>query len=226
MIRAMLFDGYGTLFNEGKESVPKIAREIVRDLELEISSEQLFEEWKSRYLALEKEVFSGKAKFRTIRAINLESLAVIFTKFGIHSNPKAFVDRLYDLWGDPKLFQDAIPALNLFKSKYVRGILSNTDNETLLNAINRRGLDIEYVLTSEMVGDYKPNEPIFKKACEDLNLRPTQIVYIGNSPVDIIGAKKMGMNMVWINRNGNKFTNLHYTPDFEIKSLDQLSTLF
>lgn len=37
MIKAILFDGYGTLFNEGKESVPKVAEEIVRKSQLRIS---------------------------------------------------------------------------------------------------------------------------------------------------------------------------------------------
>lgn len=50
MIRAVLFDAYGTLFDEGKESVPRITGDIVRRFKLRMPSEEFFDEWKTNYL--------------------------------------------------------------------------------------------------------------------------------------------------------------------------------
>ena len=60
MKKAILFDAYGTLFNEGKESVPIIAEDIVRKFELRMLPEEFFDEWKMNYLNIENEIFSNR----------------------------------------------------------------------------------------------------------------------------------------------------------------------
>lgn len=220
-IKIILFDAYGTLFNEGKESVPKIAEKIVISLKLDISSKELFKEWKKNYLDTEKKVFSGRIKFKTIKEINIESLISTFQKFNIKSSPLEFVDKLFQLWSYPELFPEVDQVLNQLDD-YTIGILSNTDSKTLLSAIKYNNLKLDYVFTSEDTGCYKPNRGIFARACEDIGLNNDSIVYVGNSLIDIVGAKQSGLKMVWVNRYGVVLKDLFYRPDYEIKSLNLL----
>lgn len=219
MKKAILFDAYGTLFNEGKESVPKIAEDIIRKCELNILPEELFNEWRKNYLSIENEVFFNKISFKTIKEINLESLTLTFEKFLIDKSPLEFVNQLFYLWSFPKLFPEVKDILADLKKNYTLGILSNTDNETLFSAVKHTGLDIDYILTSEMAKSYKPNIDIFLKACSDLGLNKEEVVYVGNSLNDIIGAKKTGLTMIQVNRKRELLENTIYLPDYKVKSL-------
>lgn len=219
MRRAILFDAYGTLFNEGKESVPRIAEDIVRKFELRMLSEEFFDEWKRNYLNIENEIFSNRRPFKTIREINLESLALTFEKFSINGSPSEFVDKLFYLWSFPKLFPEVKDILAELKESYVLGILSNTDNETLFSAVKYAGLEIDYILTSEKARNYKPNTGIFLRACNDLGLNKDEVVYVGNSLNDAVGAKRAGLMMIHVNRQRRSLNNLLYLSDYEVESL-------
>jgi len=219
MRKAILFDAYGTLFNEGKESVPKIAENIVRKFRLKISPEEFFKNWKTNYLNIEDEVFFHKRPFKTIKEINLESLTLTFKKFSINGSPSEFINDLFYLWSFPKLFPDVKKVLSDLKNNYILGILSNTDNETLFSAIKHTKIEIDYVLTSEQVESYKPNIEIFLKAREDLKLNKSKIVYVGNSLNDIIGAKRAGFKIIYVNRKKISLNKFLYSPDYEVKSL-------
>lgn len=53
---------------------------------------------------------------------------------------------------------------------------------------------IKYIVTSEEVGIEKPNKKMFQKALEKLNLKPNQVIIIGDSmEKDITGAENMGI---------------------------------
>lgn len=219
MRRAILFDAYGTLFDEGKESVPKISADIVRKFKLEVTPGEFFEEWKRVYLAIESKVVFRKRPFKTIKEINLESLAATFEKFSINSSPSEFVDKLFRLWSSPKLFPECKEVLTKLRENYVLGILSNTDNETLLSAVSFTGLKLDYILTSEEARSYKPNTDLFVKACNDLEQNMNSVVYVGNSPNDVIGAKKAGLIMILVNRRNESLNNPPFFPDYEAISL-------
>ena len=224
MIKAILFDGYGTLFNEGQESIPRIAIEIVNELNLQVSAEELFQEWKRMYLILEDAVVSGKHDFMTIKEINVVTLDAIFRRLRVNGAAWVYVERLFELWRHPSLFTEVINVLEQLID-YKIGLVSNSDTQTLRSAVQHTGLIFDYVLSSEEAGSYKPNVSIFEAACNDLGLTPEAIIYVGNSLVDIIGAKKSGLHMTWVNRRNIPIDSLPRRPDFEVKSLDDLPIL-
>ena len=225
MRRAILFDAYGTLFNEGKESVPIIAEDIVRKFELRMLPEEFFDEWKMNYLNIENEIFSNRRSFKTIKEINLESLALTFEKFSINVSPSEFVNKLFYLWSFPRLFPEVKDVLSDLKENYVLGILSNTDDETLFSAVKHTGLEMNYILTSEQAKSYKPNTDIFLRACNDLGLNKDKVVYVGNSLNDIVGAKKAGLMMIHVNRRKVPLNSPLYLPDYEVESLQPVPNI-
>lgn len=176
--------------------------------------------WRINYLNIEREVFSNRRPFKTIKEINLESLALTFERFSIEGSPSEFIDKLFYLWSFPSLFPEVKTVLADLKGNYTLGILSNTDNETLFSAIKHTTLEIDYILTSEEARSYKPNIDIFLRACCDLRLNEDELIYVGNSLNDITGAKKTGLRMIYINRRRAPLNSPLYLPDYEIESLD------
>ncbi|NMQ19172.1 HAD family hydrolase [Candidatus Competibacter phosphatis] len=225
MIDAVLFDAYGTIFDEGKESIPVISREIVEKHDPGISADEFFQQWKTIYLAIENTVFLQKRSYQTIRSMNIESLSQMFTRHAIKDNPELYVDRLFRRWSYPDLFPEVQSVLAELRASHVIGIISNTDNFTLVSALNHASIEVDYVLSSEDARSYKPNPEIFRRCEADLGRRGERLAYVGNSAHDVTGAKGAGWLMIHVNRRGDNLKDLGYVPDHEISTLDPVSRI-
>ncbi len=61
------------------------------------------------------------------------------------------------------------------------------------------------VFTSEDAKSYKPRSELFEMALKETNLKPKEVVHIGDSlNSDIKGASNSGINTIWINRNNKE----------------------
>lgn len=221
MIKALLFDAYGTLFNEGKEVIPKICEKIAQKFGLD--KDEIFQRWKKEYLSLE-EKFS--TNFMTIIEANIISLTTVFNNFKL---PKEeiiyFIQMIRDSWGNPPLYEDVLENLNQLKEKYLLGVISNSDEETLKSALKKTGMDIDFLMTSERARSYKPKKEIFLKSIDEIGIGCKEAIYIGNSPVDIIGAKQSGLIMIHLNRHKIPSTQKGFSSDYTISSLSEIFSI-
>lgn len=218
MIKVLLFDAYGTLFNEGKEIIPQISEKIARKFGLE--TDQIFQKWKKEYLALEEKFASN---FMTIIEANIISLTTVFDYFQL---PKEeimfFIQLIRDKWGNPDLYADVLKNMKKLEENYLLGIISNGDEETLKSALEKTGINIKFLMTSERAKSYKPQKEIFLKSLKELNVTCREAVYIGNSSVDISGAKNSGLLMIHLNRHNIPSDHNGFSSDHTINSLDDL----
>ncbi len=61
------------------------------------------------------------------------------------------------------------------------------------------------VFTSDDAKSYKPRSELFDMALKETNLKPQEVVHIGDSlNSDIKGASNSGINTIWINRNNKE----------------------
>lgn len=100
------------------------------------------------------------------------------------------------------LFDDVKVALTKLSS-YRLGIISNgVYNDQLYKLKNNAIYDLfTEVIISEDIGFAKPQSEIFTIAVQRSNLSVSDCYYIGNSyTLDYLGAKKAGLNALWINR--------------------------
>lgn len=82
-------------------------------------------------------------------------------------------------------------------------------------------LHMDFSLISEEVGIRKPAKEIFEKALEMAKVKPENTLMIGDSwDSDILGAKKAGIQPVWVNRGRHQ--NLDPTTVIEIQHINQL----
>jgi putative hydrolase of the HAD superfamily len=83
---------------------------------------------------------------------------------------------------------------------------------------------VDYATSSEDSGYLKPSSKPFEFLCNHLNLDPKNCIYIGDSyNKDIVGAKKIDMQTIYISNKANKgnFTKADYICKdwFEIENL-------
>jgi putative hydrolase of the HAD superfamily len=110
------------------------------------------------------------------------------------------------------------------------GILTNGPHEHQLMKINQLGMTrwipIENIFISSAIGCAKPDSHAFSIVEKNLSINKDKTVYIGDSfDNDVIGAKQVGWNSIWMNhRNKEKPISTIY-PDKIIKSPKELLDL-
>ena len=100
-----------------------------------------------------------------------------------------------------RTFPHVQPVLNELKRRNLMlGVLSDFPVLTKLAYMNLEGL-WDCALASEEAGYLKPNPEPFLLASRQLNVDPSEILFVGNSyEYDIVGAKKVGMKAALFTR--------------------------
>lgn len=121
-----------------------------------------------------------------------------------------------------ELFPDAMPFLEQASRSFP--LLSITNGNADLQRIGLDHLFLHHVSAAD-VGAAKPDERLFRTACERLRAPPEKVLHIGDHPVqDILGAARAGMKTVWVNRNSDQWREEH-SADHVVTSLDQVLNL-
>lgn len=115
-------------------------------------------------------------------------------------------------WFDP----GTVPALQQLKDAgYRMAVISNADGrvEGLMETAGIRDF-FEFVLDSELEGVEKPDTEIFQRACRRMGVEPGESLYVGDLyPVDVLGARKAGMQAVLLDPLGNLDYPVDRIPD-------------
>jgi putative hydrolase of the HAD superfamily len=99
-----------------------------------------------------------------------------------------------------KLYPDCLPALERLSRRFPVVALSNGNAD-----VNRVGIGQFFVasMSARDAGVSKPDARIFHAAADLVQLRPEDILHIGDDMhLDVVAALDVGMQAAWINRNG------------------------
>ncbi|RMG09678.1 MAG: TIGR02253 family HAD-type hydrolase, partial [Planctomycetota bacterium] len=149
-------------------------------------------------------------------------------------NPAIIVAAAVKAYHDTKAtelapFPDALALLrDLSRLDIVRGII--TSGLTVKQAEKLLRLGVYELLTpsaiyiSEQIGINKPNVKLWRRACSDLNLKPSCCMYVGDRMQrDIDPAKTLGMIAVHLRRGGKYAAeDGRSDPDHRIASFEEL----
>ena len=120
------------------------------------------------------------------------------------------------------LFPFTHEVLQYLKSKYSLHIITNGFEEVQHIKLKQSKLDVYFdkIITSEQIGVKKPDPKIFMHALSCANATLSDSLMLGDDfPVDILGAKNIGMDQVFFNPNNEKTAD---SCTFEIKCLSEL----
>lgn len=111
----------------------------------------------------------------------------------------ALYDCLLDTW---HAYADAIPVLEELQAAGIRiAVLSNV-GVPVQHVLDREGISpySDVVVLSWQVGSVKPDPPVFEEALRLLRLRADEVLMVGDSPKDDIGAAHLGMRTLILPR--------------------------
>lgn len=120
-------------------------------------------------------------------------------------------------------FPEAPAVLAAVRRHYRAGALTNADNDILYACLKRAGLDFDLVVTSEDAQSNKPDPAIFARALALAGVPAQRALVVGDSQNDdLIGARRAGMPVAWVNRRGEALRAPDLKPEVELADLNGL----
>lgn len=119
-----------------------------------------------------------------------------------------------------EFFADALPALDYLSRRYPIVALSNGNAD-----VQRVGVGHYFhaSVSARDVGAAKPDAQIFQRGAQAAGVAPEQVLHIGDdAQLDGVGALAVGMQMVWVNREGHPWTPADHTPHLTVTDLGAL----
>ena len=126
-------------------------------------------------------------------------------------------------------FPDTVEALQRLRVHYKIGIISNIDVDLFAGTARHLNVEIDYLITAEQVGAYKPSHRNFDYALETIGIPRERLLHAAQSRFhDIAPARALGIANVWVNRrsgrDGEGATALSTAvPDLEVPDLKTLA---
>lgn len=169
-----------------------------------------------------------EASFQRFMALD----QLVFDRLGYPDLPESFfrdVDAAFRQRSAFYVFADVIPALDAMQAAGLRlGVVSNwgwAAPELLQTLELARHFEIMSI--SARVGYQKPHAAIFEHALDLLEVSPDQAIHVGDDPeADIIGARRVGIEPVLIDRHGRTHPPLgHETEHDEVACVADLAEL-
>ena len=221
-IRAVAFDGYGTLIEFTVPHFLATMEELVRAHGANADPQALWERFVEAAKAVRGENYHEPVyrRYEEAWALQFERAA---RDLGFQGDGRLAAAHLKRKLSEAKAFAEVPAVLAALRDRYRLAVLSNADDDFLLACLARNGLEFEAVVTSEMAGAIKPDPAIFHYLSEVLGLPREQILYVGDWPMpDILGARRAGVPVAWLNRHGHTLPPDMPTPDLEVASLMEL----
>lgn len=122
-----------------------------------------------------------------------------------------------------ELFVDALPALEWLAGRYPVVALSNGNAD-----VHRIGLGQHFhaAISAREFGVGKPDARIFHAAAQAAGVRPAEVLHVGDdAQLDALGALVAGLQVAWVNRDGQPWEHAPLQPHTTVPDLMTLCNL-
>ena len=209
-IDALVFDAYGTLYD---------VHSVMRRCEACFPGKgtALSQLWRAKQLEYTWQR-SLMQRYVPFSQVTREALAYSCAALGLDS--AAHAAALMDEYLRLAPFPEVPAALERLEVK--RAILSNGSPDLLDPLVRNSGLRFDAVLSVDELKVYKPAPQVYALAVRRLDTPKERIGFVSSNCWDALGAKSFGFRVYWINRSGAPLDRLGFTPDEQVRSLDEI----
>jgi len=223
--KALLLDFYGTLVADDDRVSAETAQVIAEASPLGPTAKDVGHRWSGHLQQLCDGAY-GKT-FRTQRQIEIDSLAVLLEHYQARLDMRALADRIFAYWETPDVFPDGREFAQYIGQKSLPVcIASNIDTGDLVSALRHAAWRFPNRVTSEDCRSYKPRPEMFERALAMVDCQPDEVLHVGDSWTnDVRGARALGIDVAWINRDRRPVPDQSAQPTFIIADLRELYTI-
>ncbi|MEX2598494.1 MAG: HAD-IA family hydrolase, partial [Dehalococcoidia bacterium] len=206
-IALIAFDCYGTLVRNEADQWLETLHGIALEQVLPLTGEEFWAVWRKHEIKFREtrtnmQDPASSPPFRTYWEAWRDAFVSTFQDLELEGSPDEAASRCVDALGQREPFADVNGALRELEGKHRLAVMSNSDDRSLLAAIQRNSWRFETVTSSEGAKAYKPDPRIFQALSQAAGVPPEAILYVGDSPYDDAhGAKLVGMQTVLVRRD-------------------------
>lgn len=198
-MKVIIFDAFGTLFKVTNGGSARNIRSYIIAAGFNVEETAFQEEWKSYY----KKHTGDECEFMTEREIFIARIQMFYDRYGVSRSAEEDADALLTGAFEREVYPEVKEVLAGLMERYQVFIGSNTDNDVLESVMQKNGVRVHKVYTSEDLKCYKPNPKFFELILKENDLVAEEVLFVGDSVTDdILGPKAVGMKTVWVDRKG------------------------
>ncbi|MGD0431163.1 MAG: haloacid dehalogenase type II [Acetobacteraceae bacterium] len=195
--RAVVFDAYGTLLDVHAAMAKHAGR-------LGPNWPRISADWRQKQLEYSWiRSLAGPSHHRDFWRLTQEALAWTAARHGV--TDEAVLADVLMAYRQLDPYPEVPDLLRQIRDRKLPvGVLSNGEPDMLADAIRSAGLDelLDFVLSIETIGVFKPAPRVYRLAEEQLKLPSNQIAFVSSNAWDAFGAHAFGFQVFWVNRTG------------------------
>jgi len=219
-VSTILFDAYGTLLSTGNASVDATHMILKKHDRTDLDAIAFYDEWKR----LRAETIKNMTEFVCEAEVFRSTLRALYQKYGIDGNADDDVQIMLDTWGTRDAFPEVRQIVHCLSQTHILCIASTTDTAPLLRDLDRNGLNISRIYTSESMRVYKPHRAFYETILDDLRLTPDRVLFVGDSLTDDVwGPTQLCIKTCHVNRKNTPYRDI--IPDYTVSTLKELPDL-
>ena len=215
MIKAILFDAYGTLYDV--HSVMKNCDELYQGKGAQIS--QIWRQKQLDYVWIR----SLMDKYADFWSLTKEALCYALEELELQYNEK-IVEEIINEYLYLNLYPEVIEAMNIFRPRKLV-ILSNGNLHMLNELAKNTSLEkhLDGIISVDDFKVYKPKPDAYDLAAKRLGFDKEEILFISSNGWDVAGSKSYGFTVGWLNRLHKPIDRLGIKPDYTASDLKKLA---
>jgi 2-haloacid dehalogenase len=216
MIKAVVFDAYGTLFDV--YSISALAEHLYPGQGASIST--LWRDKQIEYTRLislsDPHNPAGSRHYQPFWELTRLSLRYTLARLKLELTP-ANEDALMGQYAHLTAFSENLAVLQTLKAKgFATGILSNGNPEMLDSAVKSAGLKhlLDYVISVDSIKQFKTSPSSYALVTQYIPMQNDEILFVSSNAWDALGATWHGFQTLWVNRQSLPHETLGPKPSF------------
>ncbi len=215
MIKAVVFDAYGTLYD---------VHSIVRKCEKIYPGKgyQISQVWRQKQLEYSW-LRSLMDRYQDFWSLTGDALSYALDELNLQYSKGTIEDILNEyLYLD--LYPEVVETLHAFRP-WKLAILSNGSPKMLKELAVNTNLDkhIDAIISVDSLKTYKPKANVYNLAVENLGVNKNEILFVSSNGWDVAGSKSFGFTVGWINRLNKPVERLGIEPNYIVSNLAELA---
>lgn len=212
-VRALCFDLLGTTLDWHQNVVLSLQSHAAHNAKLSAREPQIdwahfANEWRAAFFSVtssqpaSSESGGEGQQLMPQLEVYMNALDRVCEKYGIGRDiwDRKEREEIYKGWWNMEAWPDTKAGVELLKTKYVCVGLTNGSAAYLIHINKRTGVSYDLLLTSDIVGAYKPQPRVYQKAIATVQLKPEECAMIASHVSDLEAAKKQGMRSIYLHR--------------------------
>lgn len=216
MIKAVVFDAYGTLFDV--YSIQALAETLYPGMGADIAVK-----WRDKQIEYTRLITqsdphnpSGSRYFRPFWELTRLSLEYTLDRLKL-DRASGQTDQLMQQYAHLTAFPENLKVLEEIKAMgLTTAILSNGSMDMLLSAVNSAGMSdvLDHIISVDALRLFKTSPESYALVQQTIPVQQEEVLFVSSNAWDALGATWFGFTTHWVNRQGLPFEALSPQPHF------------